>query len=980
VPTIPHIIRIRRRRDVKYRHSPANLIGITGLGFGILLILFGAFAATGLALAYASLTAGLPAPEALPQLLEPTGGLLSEPTRLYDRTGEHEILALENPLAARKQYLPLNEERPDSLSQALVLATIAVADPTFWEHPGFSLQGRILDQKPSLAQRLVVDFLLWEEPPGLRRDLRERLLAAQLTSRYGREKILEWYLNSADYGNYAYGADAAARAYLDKPASQLNLSEAALLAAVSEAPALNPWAAPQAAREREREVLETMGRLGSIDPEELQKSIREEVIFQPSIVERTRLAPAFTALVLEHISSRIDPDRLARGGFKVLTTLDYDLQQQAACAAEAQAARLAGLQAESLQAVDDFSCLAARLLPTEPGAARRTPGEISANVVVLDPGSGQVLAMVGEDGPGLNAVRPPGRPPGTLLTPFIYLTAFTRGWSPASLAWDIPSKLPEEWAGLQNPDRTFHGPQRLRMALANEYLVPAAQLLAEIGEGQVWSMAQQLGLAQLESEKRQDGARPSIDGTRQRFLGGFEITLLEASQAFGVFANKGLLVGQLPEGRASRGISPLQAITVLKVLDSKDRVWLDCTEQASGCQIQSRPVINAQLAYLVTHILSDEPARWPSLGHPNPLEIGRLAGAKIGRTFDGQDAWTVGFTPHLVAGVWLGAHEAGETVSPNAAAGLWHAVMQYAARDLAPEGWSAPPGISRVTVCDPSGMLPTEHCPVVVEEVFLNGTEPTHTDGLFRAYPVNRESGRLATVFTPPGLVEDRVYMILPSDAGDWAETAGLQAPPQTYDVIEGTMMGDEDVRISSPQMFATVSGQVAFTGRADAEGFEYFRVQVGEGLNPPTWLQIVEDVEKPVSDGQLGEWDTSGLNGLYTVQLLVVAEEQRVETATVQVTVDNQPPEVSIRYPLDGQHFTYPDENQVTLQAEASDELSLASVEFILDGETVASLSIPPYAVPWQARLGSHRLLVRAYDQAGNTGEAAIEFVVERK
>ena len=983
MPTTPHIIRIRRRRDIKSLHSPAHLLGVAGLGSGTLLILFVACTTTGLALAYASLTAGLPSPEVLPLLLEPPNGLLSEPTRFYDRSGEHEILVLENPDSAGKQYLTLDRDQPEALSEALVEATVVAADPTFWEHPGFSLSGRILDQNPSLAQRLVADFLLWAEPPGLRRDLRERLLAAQITARFGREKILEWYLNSADYGNYAFGADAAARAYLGKPAGQLTLAEAALLAAVSEAPALNPWDAPQAARERQNEVLETMARLGSIHPEELRKANREEVTIRPANEKLAGLAPAFTALALEQLSGKLDSERLARGGFKVLTTLDYDLQLQSACAAEAQAARLeTGLQAESPQSNEGSSCLAARLLPTEPGAVRRTPGEISANVVVLDPGSGQVLAMVGEDEPGLNPGRPPGHPPGTLLTPFIYLTAFTRGWSPASLAWDIPSSLPAATADLQNPDRAFHGPQRLRMALANDYLVPAAQLLAEIGAGQVWSMAQQLGLARLGSEEPQGAGTLTGEGSWPGSLEGGEITLLEASQAFGVFANQGLLVGQLPEGPAITGLPPLQAITVLQVAETNGRVYLDCTDQASGCQIQTRPVISAQLAYLVTHILSDEPARWPSLGHPNPLEIGRPAGAKIGRAFNGQDAWTVGFTPQLVAGVWLGVIQAsgGEPVPPNAAADLWHAILQYASRDQSPEGWSAPPGISRVTVCDPSGMLPTEHCPVVVEEVFLNGSEPTHTDGLFRAYLVNRESGRLATVFTPPGLVEERVYMILPPEAGDWAEVAELPALPQAYDVIESPRTSEGDVRISSPAMFAIVSGQVPFTGRAVAEGFEYFRLQVGQGLNPLAWLQIGEDAAKPVSDGELGVWDTTGLNGLYTVQLLVVAEEQEVKTATIQVTVDNQPPEVSIRFPINGQQFTFPDENQVTLQAEASDEFTLASVEFILDGKLVASLATPPFAYPWQVNLGAHHLLVRAQDQAGNSGEAAIEFVVDRK
>jgi membrane peptidoglycan carboxypeptidase len=974
VLNIPHIIRIRRKRDARYLTGPARYLGFAGFGFGVLLTLFVSFTTTGLALAAASLTDSLPSLETIPLLLESSAGVGFEPTRFYDRSGEHEILVLEIPGAAGKQYLPLSREGQDGLEQALVDATLAAADPDFWDHPGFSTGGRILDQKPSLAQRLVAVFLLWDEPPGLRRELRERLLAAQLTSRFGREKILEWYLNNADYGNYAFGADAAARAYLGKSASRLTLAEAALLAAVSEAPALNPWDAPRAARERQKEVLEAMARSGSIDQGQVQQATREVVKFQPVNDRLANLAPAFTALALEQASARIAPDRLARGGFKVITTLDFDLQQQAACAAEAQVARLAGKPAAPEGSEQGFACLAARLLPTEPGAVLRTQSGISASVVVLDPGSGQVLAMVGKDEPGLNPGRPPGRPPGTLLTPFIYLTAFTRGWSPASLAWDIPASLPEEMSGLRNPDRAFHGPQRLRMALVNDYLVPAAQLLSDLGAGQVWRMAQQLGLARLGSEEQQG------DGNWQGFIEGGEITLLEASQAFGVFANQGLLVGRLDEGLPQAGGSPLQVVSVLQVVDNEGQTWLDCSSQQVRCQVQSRPVVSAQLAYLVTHVLSDEPARWPSLGHPNPLEIGRPAGAKIGRVGNGRESWTVGYTPHLVAGVWLGTDQSGERVSPDAAAGLWHAILQFASRERPAEGWVAPAGISQMTVCDPSGMLPTEHCPVVVEEVFLNGTEPAHTDGLYRAYRINRETGRLATVFTPPSLVEERVYMILPPEAGEWAETAGLPTPPQAYDAIEPIQVGNSNASILSPQMFAIVRGKVPVTGRASIEAFEYFRLQVGQGLNPLSWLQIGENVDKQVRDGELGVWDTTGLNGLYTVQLLVVAEEQKVETATVQVTVDNQPPEVSIRYPTDSQQFTNPDENQVILQAEASDELALASVDFLLDGDKVASVLTPPFAYPWSVTTGSHQLLVRAYDQAGNTAEAEIEFVVEQK
>jgi hypothetical protein len=156
--------------------------------------------------------------------------------------------------------------------------------------------------------------------------------------------------------------------------------------------------------------------------------------------------------------------------------------------------------------------------------------------------------------------------------------------------------------------------------------------------------------------------------------------------------------------------------------------------------------------------------------------------------------------------------------------------------------------------------------------------------------------------------------------------------------------------------------------------------MQAGQGLNPLTWLQLGEDMETPVADGRLAVWDTQGLNGLYTLQLLVVGEDQQVETTTIQVTVDNEPPEVSIRFPAPGQRYNNPPgASGLTLQADASDDLELARVEFFIDGELVAARESPPFAVPWEGTLGAHRLRVRATDRAGNTSLAEITFFVER-
>jgi hypothetical protein len=218
---------------------------------------------------------------------------------------------------------------------------------------------------------------------------------------------------------------------------------------------------------------------------------------------------------------------------------------------------------------------------------------------------------------------------------------------------------------------------------------------------------------------------------------------------------------------------------------------------------------------------------------------------------------------------------------------LWNALMQLASQGQPRDGWPIPPGVAVMDVCDPSGQLPTADCPNIVSEVFLNGSEPTQADTLYRSYQVNRETGFLTTVFTPPQFVEERVYLIVPPEAQAWAESAGLPLPPDSYDAIQPPRVNPV-VSITAPALFADVKGKVKIIGTASGTDFAYYRVQVGKGLNPTAWIQVGADMQTPVESGLLAEWDTSGLDGLYAVQLVVVYADQRVETAVIQVTIHN--------------------------------------------------------------------------------------------
>lgn len=908
-----------------------------------------------LGLAYADLVSGLPSLSLLPQMFDEQRGALLQPTQIYDRSGQKLLLSLENPGISRR-FLSVDQNQPDHFSPQLVRVTLGVVEPGYWNSLGFRL-GSLLDQQPvTIAERLVDDLLLWQEPPGLRRALRMRLMAAQVIARYGHVQVLEWYLNSAYYGHLAFGAESAARLYLNKSAAEVDLAEAALLAAAGQAPALNPLDAPSAALERQHAILDRMLAAQLIGAEEYRQARAHAVQIAAPPEASDAPAAAFTRLVLSMLGERFDMERLERGGLRIITTLDYSLQLEISCLARTQLVRLTG-QSEEIDHPDGSACLSARLLPTLPPGGEALPAETAASAAILDPTTGQVLALLGDStAVGEGAILTP-RVPGSLLSPFAAVASFARGSGPASLVWDIPSSLPADLAGFENPDGMFHGPVRLRMAIANDYLASQVQLLDQVGAANVWRLASAFGLGSLSEE-----TDPGL------LFRGARVSSLELAQSYAVFAAQGQRMGQ-----RLKQSGDLRPAMVLYMEDLDGNVWLDAR------QPESQSVVTPQLAYLVHHVLSDATARWPSLGYPNPLEIGRPSGAKIGQVEGGKEVWTAGYTPQRVAVFWLGLPEdSSQQVNPRAVAGMWHAFMQYSLRDLPPADWAQPAGITRMEVCDPSGMLPTTACPQVVSEVFLNGTEPTVADTLFRVYQVNRETGRLATVFTPAALVEEKIYMVPPSQAGDWAASAGLPVPPQDYDAIQPPQPSPL-VEIISPDLFAYVRGKVSLRGSAAGVDFKFYQIVVGQGLNPESWLQVGSDGTSSVVNGELGVWDTQGQDGLYAVRLQVVRQDQSIETATIQVTVDNIPPVARVTYPTVNQTFDLAKDPEIIFQAETGDAIGVRRLIWLVDGVEVHESAQPPYALSWRAVRGKHVLEVRAVDPAGNEGVSEqVSFTVE--
>lgn len=888
---------------------------------------------------FASFSRDLPSIETLPVLMDREQGELLNPTRVVDRSGEVTLYTYEEPDAPRR-FLSIDPQEQEFISPQLVRAATAVYDPDFWSNPGYRLDAGLNPEPQTIAEKLVSDLLLGSEGPSPARALRMRLLAGQVVSSFGRAKVIEWYLNSAWFGRYAYGAESAAQLYLGKSAMGLTLAESALLSAVLRSPALNPIDAPQTALEMQRALLRDMLAEGIINREEYDLAVAENIVITGSQKRADTFAEGFIRQVEKQLEPEIGTQRLQRGGLIVRTTLDANLQEQLVCTTATQLMRVQYSNVTGV-APGGLDCRADLLLPTQSFSGLSVEG-LAAAGVVMDPATGEVLAYLEPMTVTGERLRDSGYQPGTLLSPVVALSAFSRGYSPASLVWDIPSGRDTD--GLDDA-LTYHGPVNLRGALANDYISPIVRLIDEVGADNVWRSAALIGVDAL--VELPNSAFPLFSGS--------ETSLLQLGTAYSTFANMGRRSGRLDA--VNGAIVPE---TVLEITTNSGGVVRKLSTP------QSTVIVSEPLAYLVNHVLSDESARWPSLGYPNALEIGQTVAAKIGNADDHRQVWAVGYNPNRLVLVWMGNRGTADAQLPEqVAAGLWHAMYKYSTRGIQFGGWAIPAGITEMKVCSPSGMLPTADCPVVVSDIFLFGNEPSTPDTLYITSRVNRETGLLATVFTPPELVEERTYMDVPAEARGWAAAAGIELAPQYYDAIQMQRV-DPLVKISEPVLFSVVSGRVNILGTAAITDFDSYQVQVGEGINPSAWQQLGSSATKPVTDGSLAVWETTDLNGLYAIRLSVVDGQRNIHTAIIQVTVDNTPPAGRITYPEDGS-TVQPLRGGVTLNALVEDQVGITRVEWWADGRLALRQNSAPFVYQLEAVSGSHSVYLKIWDSAGN-------------
>jgi membrane carboxypeptidase/penicillin-binding protein len=903
-------------------------------------------------------------------------------TKIYDRTGQHLIYEVIDPLGGDRTWIEMSEV-PDHMRQA----TISIEDKTFYENPGYDLEGIIramynnltggeIQGGSSITQQLVKNVLIEPEERAelsFERKTKELILAIRISNEYSKDQILEWYLNTNFYGNIAYGVEAAAQVYFDKSVSQLSLAESAMLAAIPQSPALNPIDNPELAKERQRVVLNAMVDEGYITPEQAEAAFAQELNIRQPDERFSLLAPHFSIYALNQLTDLpgITPRDVYRGGLTVYTTLDYDLFLQAECAARSHIVRLSGASPSAqVQTSEGTPCQAAAdLYPLAPDQIGTNHNATNAAVVVMNVRTGEILAMVGsldyynDAIDGKFNVATAERQPGSVFKPFTYLTAFEQGYTPATMtldvrtAFDIDSSTPYT---PENFDREFHGPQSIRSALANSYNVPAVQVLEWVGIDSTIRTAHQLGINTLDRGLDYYGLSLT--------LGGGELTLMDTTYAYAVMGNMGNMPGvPIPPDERRTGFRTVDPSAILRVeRPDGSIIW----EYGQSYSFRSAPVIQAELAYLINDILSDEVARQPSLGEDNALDTSMPAAVKTGTTNDFRDNWTVGHSPNIVTGVWVGNTDNTAMIDLPAvegAAPIWHAVMEYAHRELPAEGWAQPPNIQQMVVCQTSGMLPTRYCPQTRTEIFISGTEPTEYDTLYQPFLINRQTGLLATAYTQPELVEERVYMVLPERARDWARDAGIDQPPEDYDVvISPDTLGP--IAVTDPSPFSYVRGVLEVNGNVQTRNFRSFTLSYGEGLNPQEWFQIGEEQREQKSDELLGIWDTRALNGLYSLRLQVVRFDNSIDEFVMQVTVDNQPPTVEMVTPQPEQTYTMNDEF-VVIQPLITDNISMERVEFYVDGELIATSTIAPFNERWIiSGPGQYIIEVRAYDRVGNS------------
>ncbi|MFA6608555.1 MAG: transglycosylase domain-containing protein [Candidatus Paceibacterota bacterium] len=573
---------------------------------------------------------------------------ISNSTKIYDRTGKIVLYNIHDNV--RRTEVPLSE-----ISPYIRQATISIEDAHFYEHNGFRptsfvravlanlTSGGFAQGGSTIDQQVVKNALLTREKT-ITRKLKEIILSLKLDREVPKDTILQIYLNESPYGGNLYGVEEASMSYFNKHAKDVTLTEAAYIAALPQSPTYySPYGKHLTDLEKRKNlVLERMFELGYITEAEKNASQKEQVSFEKD-VSGSGKALHFVMYIREYLEQKYGVDVVTNGGLKVITTIDYDIQKK----------------------MEDI---------VKEGALENTKKFKATNaaLVAIDPHTSQIISMVGSrdffdtEIPGQFNVATASRQPGSSIKPIIYAEAFKLGYTPETVLFDVPTQFSSSCDAYGRPlvgtddsvcympgnyDDIFRGPISLRDALAQSINVPAVKLLYLVGIKNAISLAQSMGLSTISDPERYG---------LSLVLGGGEVTLLELTNAYGVFANNGIY--HKPQG-------------ILEVRD-QDNTILE-KYSSNGTEVLSESVTS-----LVSSVLSDKVAKRPAYGVDSPLFFGdRPVASKTGTTNDYRDVWVIGYTPSIVVGMWGGNNDntpIDKRVAGLVLAPIWHKAVSAA--------------------------------------------------------------------------------------------------------------------------------------------------------------------------------------------------------------------------------------------------------------------------------------------------------------
>lgn len=554
-------------------------------------------------------------------------------------------------------YTTLSVERRvpvtfDKIPKHVQQAFIAIEDNRFYEHSGIdyrgtaralvsTLSGQEVQGGSTITQQLAKNAFLTQERTIVRK-IKEAFIAKELEHKYTKDEILTMYLNQIYFGQGAYGIESASMYYFGKHVQDLSIAEAATLAAIPKSPNyFNPFENPQASKERKELVIDQMYKYGMIDQATANAAKAQKLILRTSNAGSSDPRSYFFDMIIQKVISEVGADALYKGGLKIYTTLDTDMQ----LAAERALRYLPELY-------NDNNKL------TQPQVA----------LVAVDPNNGQVKAMIGGRGQDkFNRATLAARQPGSAFKPFVYLTAMENGFTPASV---IEDKEEEFWPGWkpQNSDLKWHGKVSLRTALKRSLNVPTIKLAREVGVNKIITNAERMGITTLVDSGKYN------DTNLAMALGGLSkgVSPIEMASAYGVLATNGVYC---------------RPYALIKIVDREGKVLF---EQKSS----SKQVVDSKAAYLTTNMLEDVLVSGTASG----MGIGRPAAGKTGTTDTNIDAWFVGYTPNLSTAVWVGDdnNQSIHMYGSGAPLSIWHDFMVNAlaatpARNFVNPGVKIPP-------------------------------------------------------------------------------------------------------------------------------------------------------------------------------------------------------------------------------------------------------------------------------------------------